>query len=281
MASFFRFLKLYRTELVKSGTGKIIADPVRVEFFTGPRTYKVFVPQCPPVIAAGTERTVASAKEMRLSGDGLFIELIARTEESFGSRQFCEDQIDALVTQLSALISPDLFALEVWRGWLSDAHLLAGDMWLKLAEPVSVDLAKVEAEITEFSRRARSDPDLYARFTLMSKLLARAIGMAPSEEKLLWLWTVLEVFPMKDTSNIAPLVEHLAHTTGHSASDVKDRLQIGRLYGARCHLVHNGRLPFPVGQLGAVLEKLMAIDLVVIRSMGGIPYGGELDRFLG
>jgi len=118
MPKFARFLKLYCTDLIDI-KAKLIADPVRVEFFQAPRKYDVFVRVAPPVLRAGVERTLFKQQEMSIADDRSYVELIARTEESFGRRQFCEDQIDRVVTQLSALLSPSLFTFEVLE-WLAE-----------------------------------------------------------------------------------------------------------------------------------------------------------------
>jgi hypothetical protein len=114
----------------------------------------------------------------------------------------------------------------------------------------------------------------------MSKLFSRAVTIEPGEERFLWLWTVLEVFPMKDTSNIRPIGEHLSRTTGHPLAKLQDKLEIGRLFGARCSLVHDGKLPYSREELGRVQTKLEAIDVTVLRSLGGLPYAGQLDEYL-
>jgi hypothetical protein len=88
---------------------------------------------------------------------------------------------------------------------------------------------------------------------------------------------VLEVFPMKNTSDIRPISDYLARVTGRSALAVKEKLLLGRLFGARSDLAHNGKLPYARNELGGVLNLLEAIDLTVIRSLGGLPYAGELD----
>ena len=281
MAEYFRFLRVYRTELLDAGFGKIIADPVRVEFFQGSRTYSVAVPVAPPITPAGRKRTlIIGGKKQELKGDGTLIEIIARTQQSDGAREYCEDQIDRVVTQLSALLSPDLFDHEVWRGSLSEGGKVMVGMWLKVVEPLSLETRQVQRDIENFRGALNSSPDLDVRFTLMSKLFTRALTLPPSEERFLWLWTVLEVFPMKGTSNIGPIGDYLGPVTGHSPAYVKKKLEIGRLYDGRCKLVHDGKIPFETADFGKVLKKLEAMNLTVIRSLGQLPYGGKLDEFL-
>jgi hypothetical protein len=144
MSRFYRFMKLYWTELVPPDPIKMIADPVRIEIFHGPRHYDVLVPVVPRVVPSGKQNTLLKPQRMELSEDRTYIELTARAEAVFGKRQFCEDHIDRVIAQLSAILSPQLFEMEVWRGWLSDGSQLFADSWLMMAEPVNVDPRDVE-----------------------------------------------------------------------------------------------------------------------------------------
>lgn len=275
----FKFMKLYWTELVHAGFEKVIADPVRVEVFRGPRTYDVLVPTTPSIIATGFPTTIAKHQKLEVAGDRTYIELVARTEEAFGKLQYCEDHVDRVVTQLSAALSPNLFAQEIWRGWRGDEQRLFGGFWLMQAAPVEFKSAEIQTQLTTIRRTIATSPDLDARFTLMSKFFARAASTPPGEERFLWLWTMLEVFPMKNTTDIRPISEFLAGVTGRPAVEVKEKLQIGKLFGARSDLVHNGKLPYEGKGLAAMLNLLEAIDVTIIRVLGGMPYAGELDAY--
>ena len=76
----------------------------------------------------------------------------------------------------------------------------------------------------------------------MSRFFAKSLAYAPSEEKLLFLWTVLEIYPMTNTTDIRPISELLGKILGRTSEIVKEKLGIGRLFGVRSDLVHNGRL---------------------------------------
>jgi hypothetical protein len=84
---------------------------------------------------------------------------------------------------------------------------LISDLWLMTAPAVSLKTDELEKDLTVFRAVVANDADIEQRFTLMSKLFARAIAIEPGEERFLWLWKVLEVFPMRDTSNIKPISE--------------------------------------------------------------------------
>ncbi len=278
MPKFVRFLRLYWKDLI-TVNAKIIVDPVRVEFFQGPRGYDVFERVTPPVVRVGVERTLVTPQHLEIPGDRTYIEFIVRTNESFGRRQYCEDQIDRVVTQLAAILSPALFTKEVWTGWLSDSEQFVGDLWLMTAQAATFKADELQKQVAAFRAAVVNDADMEQRFTLMSKLFARAVAIEPGEERFLWLWTVLEVFPMRDTSNIQPISEYLSGTTCRPLAEIKDKVDIGRLFGARSSLVHDGKLPYSYGELGPVLKKLEAIDVTVLRSLGGLPYAGQLEEY--
>ncbi len=279
MPNFCRFMRLYWTELVQGDYGKIIVDPVRLEVFRGPREYDVLVPVSPRAVSAQGSSELLRVGQMQVPEGRTYIEVIARTEQVVGTQQYCEDQIDRVVAQLSAILSPYLFTTEVWRGWLSDKRQVLGEAWFALAEQVNFSPHVVQGAVHDFGRALRVDPDIDARFTLMSKLFARAVATEPGEERFLWLWTVLEVFPMRGTSDIQPIGRYLSQVLGRPAAQVKEKLGIGRLFGARSRLVHDGKLPYDKPSLAIALNKLEAIDRVVIRALGGLAYSGELDTF--
>jgi hypothetical protein len=91
---------------------------------------------------------------------------------------------------------------------------------------------------------------------------------------------VLAVFPMKDTSKIAPISDLLAVITGRAAKDLKEKLKIGQLFGARSDRVHDGSLNYSRVEFGAVITRLDHIVLTILRHTGGLPYDGLLERYL-
>ncbi len=102
----------------------------------------------------------------------------------------------------------------------------------------------------------------------------------PGEGKFIWLWTILEIFPLKNRTNIKPISELLAAITGQQSQRVKEKLDIGRLYGHRCNLVHNGKLNIDIKEMGEVFRKLENIIYEILRKMSGLPYSGSLDIYL-
>ncbi len=85
---------------------------------------------------------------------------------------------------------------------------------------------------------------------------------------------------MKDTTNIKPISAFLSSRVGLPASVVKERLGIGRLYGKRCDLVHNGVLPETQRELLNINRKLECMCEEILRAVMGFSYDGRLDRYV-
>lgn len=194
---------------------------------------------------------------------------------------YCYGEVDRAITRLAALFSPDLFVDEVVRGWLTDQDTEFVKIHFKRADPVNINEQPATADLEHFARNLKN-VGLDDRFTLQARLFARATSLPPSfaEERFLWLWIVLEVYPMHDSSDIAAISECVAAITGRPATEVKDKLQIGRLFGARSKLVHDGRLPYGEYDLGDVLARLETIVVTILRAEGGLTYDGRLDKAL-
>src|SRR5438093_5814529 len=99
-------------------------------------------------------------------------------------------------------------------------------MWFMMAPEIKFVPNDLEKQLANFQSAISKEPDMDSRFTLMSKLFTRAQALEPGEERFLWLWTVLEVFPMKDTSNIQPISDYLAQVISRAAPEIKSKLEI-------------------------------------------------------
>lgn len=153
-------------------------------------------------------------------------------------------------------------------------------MWVLRAEPIALDQQFLDAAIENLNRTQRRDPSFLQRINTMARFFSKAIVLQPSEEKYILLWTILEIFPMKDTSNIRPISEYLGARLGRSAAEVKELLGIGRLCDTRNKLVHDGRLPISAENIGAEFALLENICLEVLRAVSGVAYAGPSINIL-
>ena len=113
----------------------------------------------------------------------------------------------------------------------------------------------------------------------MAWFFSKALTLEPSEEKLVLLWTVLEIFPMKDTTDIRPISEYLSPIVGQPPDVVKETLSIGRLCGIRSELVHHGILPIAKDDMGELFGQLENICVEVMRALSNLPYRGTLTSY--
>lgn len=279
MSSYFKFTAVFQTALIKTAPAKVVYDPVKIEFFNEPRILDVPV-QMNRVMVQGQDAPITQGAKFSLT-NGPFISITVRTGESdpFKAKQFCEDHLDSAIAHLSVLYDSGLFEHQVYRGWLLEEKKAIMEAWIQVKKPVSINNDLGEA-LLGMSTALAKDPDLHGRYLLMARFLSKSLLVPPSEEKFLYLWTVLEIFPMRDTTDIKPISTYLGDITGKDPVLIKERLGIGRLFGARSNLVHNGRLDIPIKDFGETLSCLETVCLEVLRSMCGLPYSGALDKLL-
>jgi len=90
-------------------------------------------------------------------------------------------------------------------------------------------------------------------------------------------WIAIEAVSPMTSSDIAPLVGALAHGYGIAVGDVKARYGIGRIYGFRGRIVHQGARG-PVH--GRLLDYLGALFVELLRIGLGLPVARSLDALL-
>lgn len=149
--------------------------------------------------------------------------------------------------------------------------------YIRLAEEIEINPTRLETEILQARACVSKNSDLLERFTLMSRFYTRSLEYDPSEEKFMMLWTSLEIHPMHNTSNIKPLRELISQIVGRPDKVVNEAIGIGRLYGIRSSLVHDGHLD--KNQYKDVFGRLETLVHEVLRSMIGLPYSGALEKY--
>lgn len=267
---------------------KIISDPVSIEFFTGPRSYHIPV-RLSRILPSDKNTIFAAEGLLELEKDNHYIEFKARTKqkEPFYARKECEDEIDKIITMLSMIYKSDIFDKVIYDGWLSEKNKFMVETCFKVTDPVSINEDNLLNILREIKRKHNKDIDINNRFKLMSRFYSKALQTDPlTEEKLIWLWTILEIFPMKNTTNIKPISDYLAEIIGGEAAIIKEKLNIGRLYALRCDLVHDGKLindELNINDMfkncGPLFDKLENIVFEILRGMCGLEYSGSLEKY--
>lgn len=257
---------------------------MKIEFFSGPRSFRVPV-QVGSIAVKGTNTPIA--EDTILSRDALinllggekYVMITARTKEKDPgiARKFCETAVDRAITDLSVLYGAGFFAKFIYRGWLIDDNFIM-EAWVSVREPFEIP-QDAESILLALSKQQNMDADMNQRYATMSRFFSKSVLVHPSEEKLLYLWTLLEIFPMKNTTDIKPISEYLSVRIGRSSADVKEKLAIGQSFGIRSNLVHNGILTLDISEMGKFFERLESICIEVLRGMNSINYNGSLDKY--
>jgi hypothetical protein len=283
MLQFSYLSAIYDTTLIREDYQKVIADPVKIEFFRGGN--RPFTVHVAPnrVLPTGIGSQVAFFNPMAFNPERYYISLTARSpaQQVRDAIIECENEIDGCVADLAIIYSPHIFNFPVYRGLVVESNVGKGAAYVRLENPVAVNPSELQATKLPGVRAARAqNQNIQSRYELMARFFSKAISYEPSEEKLLFLWTVLEIYPMENTTNIQPVSDLLAQIVNRDAAHVKNALSIGKLFGLRSDLVHNGRLALTREQLGEVIDKLEKICLEVLRRISGEPYRGALHVYL-
>jgi len=299
MSKPFYFVAVYRTNFVERGHAKLVFTPTKIEFLYKPKIYQIPVQQAFK-FPDDEERTIVKAEELKLDYNQVYLEIMTHTyiTEPTQALMICEKNVDDAVTLLSALYGPYFFDSLVYRGWLIKDGWGVLYSWIQPAKQRKISIR--EKALFDTLRIARTmiskDSDISTRFSLMAKFFAKSLSYSMSEEKFLLLWTILEIYPMKSTSNIKPISEFLTKILDVDVNTIKQKLEIGKLYGLRSSLVHDGifRVDIEVvegsydnrSELGSyrhkseVLGKLECIVHEILRHMCGLPYSGLLDKYI-
>lgn len=282
MSSYFKFLEIYETTTLATDVHSVVVDPVKIEVFRGPRAFPVPLTSA-PVVQQGRTTPLATQGQIVLPMGSRFMVLTARTDlrDPEAGRRYCEAAIDRTVASLAALLGPYIFARRVYRGWtVGDGGNTIVETDLRIEPSVSLAPNVLEADLQRIRSTTLRDASMSARFDLMSRFYSKALVRPHSEERFLFLWTVLEIFPMKDTSDIRPISELVSSLTGRTTSEVKEKLAIGRIFGLRSDLVHNGYFDPRAAGIPGFWTRLESLCRETLRFMAGLPYSGSLDRFL-
>lgn len=285
MSKSFKYLTIYKTFFFKDSTSfKIITYPTKIEAFDGPRTYTIPI-QVAHRFPKDQEKVIAKATELSLSADFSYIAITTETKKKNANqaRRECEHTSNTATAILSTLFRPEIFDELIYRGWVIENNWGIMEATIDPTNRIQ-DLAPekidVTSQFTKLRKNLLSDVEMRKRFSLMARFWSKALSYEPCEERFLLLWTILEIFPMKDTTNIKPIAEYCAIILGKEPDVVKEKLQIGRLYSHRCQLVHNGEFPTDVGQMAILFDKLENIIYEIFRKILGLSYSGSLDIYL-
>jgi hypothetical protein len=139
---------------------------------------------------------------------------------------------------------------------------------------------------SELIALTRVDAGSRERFQLASRWFARGLETLNQIDKLIYFWTVLEIYPGEGTSDIPAATSAFLATSlpgGRSASSIKARLGLGRTAGLRSRIIHDGKAFVDENEeadFGHRLDVLQAIATTCLRGLAGLEPGHDLDPYL-
>ncbi len=117
--------------------------------------------------------------------------------------------------------------------------------------PVVSEITKADRAITTLQEPAKNRVHLSLRW-LTSALNHRGV------DAFVEYWIALETLSMPNTSDIRPLVNNFVDIYNLSYDEAKERFGIGKLFGLRSRIVHDGQIVPVHAQLLSYLEALYA-----------------------
>lgn len=268
-------LALFRCRVIKNVTRfKVVLDPVTIEFRPGPISFPVIV-QDARINVLGHGGNLAHADILEVPAGDSYLSLIARSESlDQDSVVRMEQAIDRTIAQFSMLFAPQMFMEPVFRGPLKGEKMVLS-LFVRPALSQVVEVGELKKNLEKMGATLKQDSEHARRFDLMSRFYSKALSFDPGEEQFLMLWTALEIHPMVNTSNIRPLVDLMSRVSGESKEKVNELFQIGRLFGIRSDLVHDGVLPIKEYRDSIRRAELMVHE--AMRDLLGLPYGNALS----
>ena len=131
---------------------------------------------------------------------------------------------------------------------------------------------------SDFASIQQLDAERHRRLQLASRWFRRGHEAINQVDKFLFWWTVLEIYPGKGESSIVRNVTQVLRNGVCPELEpqiLQEKLRIGRIYGERKRIVHDGRafVAFDDEYFQGCLERLRAIATVSLRLLGGLPVG--------
>ena len=200
-------------------------------------------------------------------------------------------QIALKVAEIAGLVTlrfPQVLDEKIYEGWVNTERsaLLWGEGPLRLAVSSAVTASDLVEDIgVDYRAIQQLEMKRRERFQLASRWFRRGHESVNLVDRFLFWWTVLEIYPGKGDTNIVRNVEQVLRDRicSHlSPGDFRKKLGIGRIYGERSRIVHEGRafVAFDDSNFGERLETLGAVATICLRSLAGLPPGDELRRYI-
>jgi hypothetical protein len=99
-------------------------------------------------------------------------------------------------------------------------------------------------------------PDVARRLRLANRWFVSAVHSGGGIDAFLKYWIALETLAMPDTTDVRPINELLARSYDVTPSEAAQRFGVGRLFGLRSRIVHDGQIVSVSGLLLGYIEAI-------------------------
>lgn len=142
---------------------------------------------------------------------------------------------------------------------------------------------KVAGDFASLGDLSQGDRD---RFRLAARWFRRGQEALNLVDKLLFLWTVLEIYPAMGKRKVSNTTSRFLSERLYrdlSRQEIKEKTKLGRIEGVRDGIVHKGKAfvgPTEEEPFSGYLQRLEAIAATCLRMLAGMPPGDELDKYI-
>ena len=290
MKNYCRFFTIYETTLVTQPFPKVVGPEVTIDFVVGPKEYKtvriknrILMRGVPPTLEYPSVKIPSGVRCIVVTSRIPFQEIRGDGQVLPADRYRGYRLIDETVAIMSAVLSPDIFDREMFRGPLvqdqGNSSFIARSDCKEDCPPIRFLDVQVAEKISSVAKNF--DVQDRKRLQLMGKHLSRAAQAETEEEKCLSLWIVLEVHPMREMQNERRIIEMVERITGAPWQKVKDGLSIDALKRVRNDIVHHGGMNVGDDVLGDRMGKLEVLANTAIRDLLGLSHLRNLYDYLG
>jgi len=218
------------------------------------------------------------------SPEGSYLLIVVRFDDSDAphSESIARARVSELAGLLAALFGPNIVCRRLFDNLVrpqSNQRTAFGDVFRNPASlPFpNLDSARIRMAHEAHAALSRLPPREANRVSLSLRWYSEA-HHAAGVDSFLKLWVATEALGMSDRDNVRPIVEALARSYGIAFHDARDKFHLGRLFGYRSRIVHQGQIR-PIHSL--LLDYLASIYQDVLYERLGLPAEGFAERIQG
>ena len=181
---------------------------------------------------------------------------------------------------------PGLLAEKVYEGTVDEPgrFIFMGEGPLRISARPDEDpedvAQKIAAEFASVGKLSQQDRN---RFQLAARWFRRGQEAVNPVDKLLFFWTVLEIYPANGRLKVANTVSRFLRDQLYKDLGGEEKTKIGQIEGLRGDIVHQGQAfvpPRKEKEFSDHLERLETVAATCLRILAGMPPGEDLDKYV-